>query len=99
MNYLSVGSVVQLNNGLVKVVIVSRYPLYDNQGKIGYFDYSGAAYPYGTAENRFIFFNAEDIKTVWFEGYVDEQEKEYRQMIEKEIKKVEYPRFTLNDIE
>lgn len=99
MKYLPIGSIVQLNNGLVKVMIVSRYPLYDNKGKIGYFDYSGTVYPYGTAENRFLFFNEEDINTVWFEGYADEQEQQYRINAKKEIVKVSYPRFRLSDIE
>lgn len=32
MKYLPIETVVQLNNGQVKLMIVSRFPLYDNQG-------------------------------------------------------------------
>ncbi|AXJ12906.1 DUF4176 domain-containing protein [Streptococcus pluranimalium] len=98
MKYLPIGTVVQLNNGQVKVMIVSRFPLYDNKGKIGYFDYSGCIYPQGTAENQFYYFNEEDIETIWFEGYIDGSEEEYRQIANKEITNITYPRFTLENI-
>ncbi|HEM6591335.1 DUF4176 domain-containing protein [Streptococcus suis] len=98
MKYLPIGTVVQLNNGQVKLMIVSRFPLYDNQREIGYFDYSGCIYPQGTADNQFYYFNEEDIKTIWFEGYVDGQEEEYRKIARNEVGKITYPRFTLENI-
>lgn len=39
-NYLPIGSVVQLQNGDTKVMIINRISLYNNRGTIGYFDYS-----------------------------------------------------------
>lgn len=98
MKYLPIGTVVQLNNGQLKLMIVSRFPLYDNKGEIGYFDYSGCIYPQGTADNQFYYFNEEDIKTIWFEGYVDGQEEEFRKIASKESKNISYPRLTLNTI-
>ena len=36
---LPIGSIVQLKNGEVKLMIINRFPLYNNNGEIGYFDY------------------------------------------------------------
>ena len=36
---LPIGSIVQLKNGEVKLMILNRFPLYNNNGEIGYFDY------------------------------------------------------------
>lgn len=97
MKYLPIGTVVQLNNGQVKLMIVSRFPLYDNSGKIGYFDYSGCIYPQGTVENQFYYFNSGDIKTVWFEGYIDESEEAAQKTFEKEVGNITYPKLSITD--
>lgn len=52
---LPIGSIVQLNNGEVKLMIINRYPLYNNHGVIGYFDYSGCVYPNGSLDNQAYF--------------------------------------------
>ena len=49
---LPIGSIVQLNNGEVKLMIINRYPLYNNYGVIGYFDYSGCVYPNGSLTKK-----------------------------------------------
>ena len=36
---LPIGSVVQLKNGEVKLMIINRFPLFNKEGTIGYFDY------------------------------------------------------------
>lgn len=41
INYLPIGSVVQLENGSAKLMIITRFALYNNKGNIGYFDYAG----------------------------------------------------------
>ncbi|PNZ84130.1 MULTISPECIES: DUF4176 domain-containing protein [Staphylococcus] len=56
-------------------MIINRFPLYNNDGKIGYFDYSACIYPTGIFDNKSYFFNEENIEKVWFEGYVDESEE------------------------
>ena len=35
---LSIGSVVQLKNGEVKLMIINRFPLFNKEGTIGYFE-------------------------------------------------------------
>lgn len=53
---LTVGSVVLLNGGNRKVIIASRYALFDKKGVHGYFDYCGFFYPeedwFQTEEDR-----------------------------------------------
>ncbi|MBP2622220.1 DUF4176 domain-containing protein [Streptococcus panodentis] len=96
---LPIGSVVQLKNGQVKIMIVNRFPLYDNGGKIGYLDYSACVYPAGMTDNQVYFFNQEDIAKVWFEGYTDESEEQMQEKIEHELSNIPYPRYTLSDLE
>lgn len=52
MDVLPLGSVVKLKNGDVKLMIISRVPLYEQDGKIGYFDYSACIYPTGQVEDK-----------------------------------------------
>ncbi len=57
MKLLPLGSVVQLKRGQQKLMITCRYPLYNNQGTIGYFDYSACLYPTGNPDGQAYFFN------------------------------------------
>ncbi|MDE5416364.1 DUF4176 domain-containing protein, partial [Alkalihalobacterium chitinilyticum] len=52
MELLPIGSVVQLKNGDVKLMVLNRAPLYNQNGEIGYFDYSACIYPAGKVEER-----------------------------------------------
>ena len=37
-NLLPIGTVVRLHNGTIDVMIIGRFPLYNQEGTIGYFD-------------------------------------------------------------
>ena len=78
---LPIGSIVQLNNGEVKLMIINRYPLYNNHGVIGYFDYSGCVYPNGSLDNQAYFFNEELLQ----------------QKFKKEKDNINYPRLSLDE--
>lgn len=97
MDILPLGSVVQLKNGDVKLMIISRVPLYEQDGKIGYFDYSACIYPTGQVEEKTYFFNRENIEKVYFEGYKDKQEELFREKYEENIKDVKYPKLSIYD--
>lgn len=97
INYLPIGSVVQLENGAVKLMITTRFALYNNKGSIGYFDYAGCIYPTGMTGNQSFFFNQENIEKVWFEGYIDESEEAAQKTFEKELGNIAYPRLTITD--
>ena len=38
-NLLPIGTVVRLHNGTIDVMIIGRFPLYNQESTIGYFDY------------------------------------------------------------
>ncbi len=95
MKLLSVGTVVILKGGKRKVMIISRTPLSNENGVIGYYDYGACLYPDGQTNQDIYFFNREDIANVVFEGYVDDMEIEYRKKYEEQIKNINYPKFTI----
>lgn len=92
---LPLGSVVKLKNGEQKIMIISRLPLYNNEGTIGYFDYGACLYPNGQLDQQMYFFNESDIDTVYFEGYVDEAEELFQKKYREEIENIKYPKLTL----
>ncbi len=55
-NLLPLGSVVRLNKGELKIMIISRLPLYNNEGTIGYFDYGGMCLSNRTGRSAGTFF-------------------------------------------
>lgn len=95
---LTVGSVVLLSGGNRKVVISSRYALFDKNGVQGYFDYCGFFYPEGIAHGNVCYFNEEDIRECLFEGYYDSMENEYIRMIESSVEAGKYKKLTLDDV-
>ena len=94
-NYLTIGSVVQLQNGDTKVMILNQFSIYNNRGMIGYFDYSACLYPSGNTDNQVYFFNHGNIDKIWFEGYIDEAEEQLQEKYIVEKKNISYPRLTL----
>lgn len=94
---LPLGTVVTLKKGDIKLMIVGRAQLFNDEGTIGYFDYSALAYPQGVvAEQEFAFFNDEDVEEVLFEGYRDETEKLFASTYTEKLSNVPYPKLVLN---
>lgn len=98
MNILPLGSVVRLKKGEIKLMIISRVPLYNNKGTIGYFDYAGCLHPVGQNGQQTFFFNEDDIDEVFFQGYVDDEEERYQAMYEEEMKKVTNPKLSIEQV-
>ena len=94
--YLPIGSVVRLNKGDTKLMIVSRFPLYKDGNDIGYFEYCSCIFPSGVDGKEFIFFNKEDIAEVYFEGYVDVSEEEAQRIFSEQENEIEYPKFRVD---
>lgn len=47
---------------------------------------------------RHIFFNNDDIEKVWFTGYIDENELKAQKVFKEQIDKIEYPHFTIEEV-
>lgn len=99
MKILPLGTVVRLKNGKEKMMITSRLPLFNYNGKIGYLDYGACLYPHGQISPQSYFFNNEDIEEIYYEGYRDDLEREYCELYRKKIKDIKYPRLTIREIE
>jgi hypothetical protein len=72
INYLPLGSIVLLNGGIQKIIIISRGLIVENNGQELFFDYAGVPYPRGLVGDSVAYFNADNIAKVVFEGYSDE---------------------------
>ena len=86
-----IGTIVKLKTGVAKVMIIGICPLYNDNGTIGYFDYSACLYPLGQTDQNSIFFNEEDIEEVVFMGYEDETYEKFKALVPKQIENVKYP--------
>lgn len=77
---LPIGSVVNILEDNITVVIIGQFPVVETEFGKGYFDFVGAIPPIGFDPKNNIFFNKEDINGVVFLGYVD---IEFQNFIEK----------------
>lgn len=69
MNYLAIGSVVELQHEDVQVMIIGRGIVYSQHGNKDLYDYRGCIYPYGFTQKSDILFNSNDITRILFMGY------------------------------
>ncbi|QTE67092.1 DUF4176 domain-containing protein [Clostridiales bacterium] len=81
INYLPLGSVVLLNGGSQKLIIIGRALSVTRGGKEFYFDYGGVLHPQGLINNEMAYFNHDDIHTVYFTGYNDEGTRDLTEVI------------------
>lgn len=95
MKYLPIGSVVKLKQGNHLLMITARFPLYNNEGTIGYFEYLSCLYPEGINERESYFFNHEDIEEILFEGYNCQLESKLQEKISESLANIVYPRLTI----
>ncbi|PAD23116.1 DUF4176 domain-containing protein [Terribacillus saccharophilus] len=89
---LPIGSVVYLNEGSSKLMILNRGPIIELDGEQKMFDYSACIYPQGLVADSVLYFNEENIDEVIFEGFKDSDEYRfhslYKQWLEEnEIQK------------
>ena len=70
---LPIGSIVYLNEGTNKLMIVSRGAILEEEETPILFDYAGCFYPQGLDIENLFYFNQENIDEVVFEGYSDKK--------------------------
>lgn len=75
INYIPLGSVVLLQGGTQKILIISRGINTKQNGDVVFFDYGGVLYPDGLTGDRMAYFNHEAVNTVLFYGCDDEESR------------------------
>lgn len=86
--YLPVGSVVMLTGGNKRVMICGR--IQAQAGTDIIYDYSACYYPEGIVDPKsMFFFNRGDIETVYFCGYEDQEELDYRHNVLDQLGELE----------
>jgi hypothetical protein len=93
---LPIGSVIITREGNVPLMIVSRGALFEQNGKVGYFDYSALPYPSGVTDGeQYAFFNREDVESIIYIGYINSEEQIFADNYEDIIAKSGYDKLSL----
>ena len=72
--YLPLGSIVVLQGGIRKVMIIARGMNVKRDGETYFVDYGGVLYPEGLTGDQMVYFNKEGISKVYFHGYRDDDD-------------------------
>lgn len=72
---LPLGSIVYLNEGNKKVMIIARGLVTKHKDGFIYFDYGGVPYPEGLVDAKMVYFQHEAVARIVFEGYSDLDEE------------------------
>lgn len=79
-NLLPIGSVVLLKGGDKRIMICGRIQAKEGENTI--YDYSGCYYPEGIVDpTSMFFFNRDAIDTVYFVGFQDKEELNFRKNV------------------
>lgn len=71
---LPLGSVVR-TSGAKRLVVVARGLMLTVEGQSAYFDYGACVYPEGMIGDSMVYFNAEDVVEVVYEGFTDDEDR------------------------
>lgn len=84
---LPIGSVVTLQEGTKKLMIVGRFQQDVMEDKA--YNYTAVLYPEGTLNtNEMFLFNREDIAHIYFMGYQCQEEIQFREYAVEQLKKI-----------
>ena len=83
IDYLPLGSIVVVNGGVKKYVIVARGIQVKINGENNFFDYGACLYPEGMMGDQLMYFQHCNISKVVFQGFPDEDDKMMVENIQK----------------
>ena len=72
VEFLPLGSIVLLKGGIRKLLVIARGLNVKKDGETYFFDYGGVLYPDGLTGDEMVYFNADSINKVYFQGYQDD---------------------------
>lgn len=86
--FLPIGTVVLLKNAK-KRLMITGFCAYDEEKKDKAYDYTGCLYPEGIISSKqMALFNHSQIDKIYFLGYSDQEEKQFKQKLNIELKKL-----------
>lgn len=87
--YLPLGTIVRLKDATKRLMITGFCAVEaDSKGKI--YDYSGCMYPQGfLSSKQTALFDHDQIEELYFMGYADEEEKEFKEKLKEALKQYE----------
>ena len=97
-DFLPLGSIVVVNGGIKKFVIVARALQVNINGSKQFFDYAACTYPEGINGDRLMYFQHTDISKVVFKGYVDDDEIMMCENIFNAMKKIDIERANVEEL-
>ncbi|WEV56421.1 DUF4176 domain-containing protein [Ligilactobacillus acidipiscis] len=89
---LPLGSIVYLEEGTVKLMVVGRGAVFNDDGGDKYSDYVGVEYPSGIDPENALFFNNDDIDKIVFRGYEYDEEERYLEVYQNWEKNLDIPK-------
>ena len=87
VNFVPLGSVVLMQGGTQKIMVVARGVSLKRGEKTFYFDYGGVLYPQGLMGNEMAYFNHLDIRSLVFIGCNDADNQTVVQMLNDNLEK------------
>ncbi|HIA6772107.1 TPA: DUF4176 domain-containing protein [Staphylococcus aureus] len=78
----TIGSIIYLKEGSQKLMIINRGLIVEIENQKYMFDYSACKYPIGVVEDEIYCFNEENIDSVIFKGYSDQDEVRFQELFE-----------------
>ncbi len=71
INFLPLGSIVLLDGGTQKLMIIARGLNVNHGDKIVFFDYAGVPYPQGLTGDQLAYFNHDGVRSIYYIGCND----------------------------
>lgn len=85
--YLPLGTIVRLK-GATKKLMITGFCAVESDSKETVYDYSGCMYPQGfLSSTQTALFNHDQIEELYFMGYADEEEKQFKLKLKEVLEK------------